>query len=90
MKRIACRRQTQANSTYAEKDFVPDAQDKVTFDVVGGTISFVVPPDLADDQVLQANWIGRDAYCVLKLENRAELELWISDGPCTAVVRKPK
>lgn len=90
MKRVVSRQQFQLHSNQAVKDGAPDLQDKVTFDILGGTISFVVPPDLADEQVLQDQWIGRDAYCVLKLDNQTELELWLNEGPSTVVVRNPE
>lgn len=89
MKRVVSRPQFQVNASCVEKDFAPDPQDKVTFDILGGTISFVVPPDLTDDELLQDQWIGRDAYCVLKLENRAEVQVWLNAGPSTVVVSKP-
>ena len=90
MKRVVSRQQFEGNSKQALKEFAPDPHDKVTFDILGGTISFVVPPDLGDEEVLQDQWVGRDAYCVLTLENKTELEVWLNEGPPTVVVRKPK
>lgn len=90
MKRIQAWQKCQVNSNYAQEDLVPDPQEKVTFDILGGTISFVVPPDLPDDQLLQENWIERDAFTVLKLENGAELRLWMNEDTCGVDVQTPK
>ncbi len=55
-------------------------KDEVILEVVSGHVSFVVPSDVSDDQVLQDNLIERYINCVLRLENGAELALWINEG----------
>lgn len=86
MERIVSRQQVQDPKSPRE-DSAPDLQDKVTFDILGGTISFAVPRDVPDAQLLDENWIGRDAFSVLKLENGAELRVWINENTCSVDVR---
>jgi hypothetical protein len=49
-------------------------------DVVGGSISFVVPSDTPDNQVFQNSFLERYLNGTLKLENGMELSFWINAG----------
>lgn len=54
--------------------------DEVILDVVGGSLSFIVPDDVSDDKVFEDNLSDRYICCKLKLENGAEMSLWINAG----------
>lgn len=87
MERIMSRQQFQVSCESPQDDSAPDPQDKVTFVILGGTVSFVVPSDLPDAQLLDENWISRHAFSILKLENGAELRVWINEDTCSVDVR---
>ncbi len=61
----------------AERD---EKRDEVGLDVVGGTVSFVVPSDVPDDEITKIEYIERHVNGVLQLENGAELLFWIIGG----------
>lgn len=59
---------------------IGQGHDEVVLDVLGGTISFVVPEDVPDDKVFERNMTERYVCCRLKLETGAEMALWINAG----------
>ncbi len=59
---------------------IGEGHDEVVLDVTGGTISFVVPDDVPDEKVFENNLSERYVCCKLKLENGAEMSLWINAG----------
>ncbi len=50
----------------------PEAQgeskyDRVDLDVIGGTVSFIVPHNVPDDEILQDKWLERFVGCDVEL-----------------------
>ncbi len=79
----------ESDSCSCEEEWALDGQghDEVSLDVVGGTLSFAVPSDVPDDQVMEKNLADRFICCSLKLENGAELCVWINEGASGVDVR---
>lgn len=58
--------------------------DEVTFDVAGGSVTLLVPPDTPDEAVFDQDCPF--IYCQLYLEDKVILEAWIpEDAPCLIV-----
>lgn len=63
-----------------------DSPDEVTFEVTGGSVRLVVPPDCPDDAVFdqECPYI----YCELCLEDKFVLEAWIPEDAPYLMIRK--
>jgi hypothetical protein len=90
MKRVLCQQPIPEGAS-ANHALVPAAErmDTVTCEIRGGTLSFAVPPYLPDDQVLQGDWMGENAYCVLELDCGSKVTVWIRAAQCGIDVQKP-
>ncbi len=82
MKRIGLKQEFHGESDSCEEEWAVDVDstDEVVLDIVGGTVSFAVPSSVPDDQVAEKNLADRFLCCTLKLENGAELNVWINEG----------
>ncbi len=84
MKRTGLRQEFhgESDSCSCEEEWTVDVDstDEVVLDIVGGCVSFAVPSSVPDDQVMEKNMADRFLCCTLKLENGAELSLWINEG----------
>jgi hypothetical protein len=82
MKRIGLKQQFHGESDSCEEGWAvdQDSTDEVVLDIVGGTVSFAVPSNVPDDEVAENNLADRFLCCTLKLENGAELDVWINEG----------
>ncbi len=54
--------------------------DQVNLNVTGGSLSFVVPSHVADEDVTNEEYLERFVNCSLQLENGAQLLIWINSG----------
>ena len=79
----------ESDSCSCEEEWSLDGKghDEVSLDVVSGSLTFVVPSDVPDDQVMEKNLADRFICCNLKLENGAEMCLWINEGASGVDVR---
>ncbi len=82
MKRTGLKQEFHGESGSCEEGWAVDVDstDEVVLDIVGGTVSFAVPSNVPDDEVSENNLADRFLCCTLKLENGAELSLWINEG----------
>jgi len=89
MKRIGLVQEFHGESDSCEEEWALDANghDEVVLDVVGGTLSFVVPSNVPDDQIMEKNLADRYICCNLTLENGAQLCVWINEGASGVDVR---
>ncbi len=82
MKRIGLKQEFHGESDACEEEWAVDVDstDEVVLDIVGGTVSFAVPSSVPDDLVTEKTLADRFLCCTLKLENGAELNVWINEG----------
>jgi hypothetical protein len=82
MKRVSLKQQFHGEGESGLEGAVVAREDKdeVTMDVVGGSISFVVPSDAPDKDVFQNAFLERYLNGTLQLENGKELSFWITAG----------
>src|SRR5581483_11364812 len=57
-----------------------DGYDEVVLNIVGGKVKFIVPSQVPDDQVARSEYMERFVSCRMRLENGAELNVWINAG----------
>ncbi len=89
MKRIGLKQEFHGEPDPCEEEWSLESEghDEVSLDVTGGCVSFVVPSNIPDDQVMEKNLADRFICCNLKLENGAELSVWINEGASGVDVR---
>jgi hypothetical protein len=89
VKRIGLKQEFHGEPDPCAEEWMLEAEghDEVVLDVAGGCVSFVVPSNVPDDQVLEKNLADRFICCNLKLENGAELSVWINEGASGVDVR---
>ena len=82
MKRVGLRQEFhgEGGSAMETVAVATEEKDEVTLDVMGGTLSFIVPSDIPDNQVFQNQFLERYLSGTLKLENGMELDFWINAG----------
>ena len=80
MKRVPLEQEFHGEPVPCDREWLtgPDSKDEVVLDVVGGTVAFIATGDVRDDELLEHNLSERFLCCNLRLENGAELCLWIS------------
>lgn len=62
--------------------------DEVTFEVTGGSVAVVVPPECPDDAIFDQECAF--LYCQLYLEDKLVLEAWIPQDTPYLMVRELK
>ncbi len=81
MKRIDLRQEFHGEGDRCDESwYVEPGNDEIVLDVVGGSVSFVAPSDVPDEEVISQNLADRFICCNLKLENGASLCIWINEG----------
>ncbi len=89
MKRIGLKQEFHGESDSCEEEWTldPEGHDEVVLDVVAGSLSFAVPSDVPDDRIMDKNLADQYICCTLKLENGAQLCVWINEGASGVDVR---
>ncbi len=82
MKRIELAQEFHGEGDRCDENWTVEqsGNDEIVLDVVGGSVSFVAPSAVSDDEVLDKNLADRFICCSLELENGAELHIWINEG----------
>ncbi len=65
-------------------DHIETGHDRVDLKIHGGTVSFIVPQDVPDEEVYQSRWLERFVGCDVDLGEGYVLHITIS-GDCYGV-----